>query len=1196
MASGEAFAAVLARLRSSLNEVDRVAALHGPQVTAVARVLGDVIQNAVNDVDVGCLIGSLYWLRTQLLAGRDGPDDRTKAIDALSQAISLLTNAAAPSGSDHDHTASLSDLSIALYDRYERIGDLADLSAAVVVAEAAVVATPTEHPDRARYLSNVCVARRARYTHADDLADLDAAIAAGEAAVVATPVDHPDRAEYLSNICVARRARFDRIGDARDLVRAFQAGEAAVAASAADNPDRAGYLGALSLTWHSWFDQTANVTDVDHVIRLGEAALAATPQDDPARARRLSNLASARLARFERLGDLVDLDRAIEADDAAVAATLVGHPDRARYLSNLGLARRARFHRTGDLAELTLAIAAGEAAAVATSSEHAELPGTLSNLGIALRVRFEQTGEVTDLARAIEVGQAAVTATPADHPDRAMYLSNLGIAFRVRFERTGEVGDLAQAIDVGELAVTTTTTGSPNRSTYLATLGIARYVQYEHGGDSFDLTRAVETADAAVAATPSGHPGRAARLTNLANALHSQFTRTGDPRFLESSIDAYRRAVAVTPPGHPDRAGRLSNLAIAYHTRYLAGDRSDPEDLDQAVEVGESAVAATPIDHPDRRMYLSNLGVSRRVQFERTGEMSMANVAVEVGEAALAATPTDHPDRAIYLSQLAAALQARFDRAGDVTDLNRAVAALRDSLVADAAPPVVRARCGAGLARLLADQGQWVKAAQVWEQVLRLLPQVINRALSWRDRQYKVAAFSGVGTGAAATALAGADVDRAWEWLEQGRALMLGQALDTVVGPSLRHAHPALAARLDRLRRQLGTELPDLADPATIAEVTARRRLAARDWDPLIDRIRREPGFERYGSRPSIDDLRDTVGDNGVIVAINITRWRCDALVLTSNGSDVCPLPSLTMAEATRQADAFLAAVTSPWPKPMRDVLVWLWDVVVGPVLRHLGRTQPGFGTHRTGDEWPRVWWLPTGPLSVLPMHAAISDAGEATLDRVISSYAPTVRVLSQTRPGRTPPQDRRALVVGVDDAPGHPPLRYASIEAREVSVQLATRTRPLVNNEATLAAVRGGLVGTTWAHFACHGVAAPDPAESHLVLYDGRLTVREIANLNLGQAHVAFLSACGTAFGGTELVDESIHIASAFQLAGFAHVIATLWVVRDLSVRTFANVVYKQIIEGVAPASATHHAVRALRDDHPDHPALWAPYIHVGL
>lgn len=86
--------------------------------------------------------------------------------------------------------------------------------------------------------------------------------------------------------------------------------------------------------------------------------------------------------------------------------------------------------------------------------------------------------------------------------------------------------------------------------------------------------------------------------------------------------------------------------------------------------------------------------------------------------------------------------------------------------------------------------------------------------------------------------------------------------------------------------------------------------------------------------------------------------------------------------------------------------------------------------------------------------------------------------------------------------------------------------------------------------HFACHGVSnSKNPSDSHLLLLGnsptepGMLTVGAISNMNIKNAQVAYLSACSTADNpSSDLADESIHIASGFQLAGFSHVLATQW------------------------------------------------------
>src|SRR4029077_16542650 len=75
----------------------------------------------------------------------------------------------------------------------------------------------------------------------------------------------------------------------------------------------------------------------------------------------------------------------------------------------------------------------------------------------------------------------------------------------------------------------------------------------------------------------------------------------------------------------------------------------------------------------------------------------------------------------------------------------------------------------------------------------------------------------------------------------------------------------------------------------------------------------------------------------------------------------------------------------------MVPVLEWLWDVAARPSLEALG-----FDTAVSDNNWPHVWWVPTGPLSHLPLHAAgrYEDCTETVLDRVMSSYSLSVKAL----------------------------------------------------------------------------------------------------------------------------------------------------------------------------------------------------------
>jgi CHAT domain-containing protein len=115
-------------------------------------------------------------------------------------------------------------------------------------------------------------------------------------------------------------------------------------------------------------------------------------------------------------------------------------------------------------------------------------------------------------------------------------------------------------------------------------------------------------------------------------------------------------------------------------------------------------------------------------------------------------------------------------------------------------------------------------------------------------------------------------------------------------------------------------------------------------------------------------------------------------------------------------------------------------------------------------------------------------------------------------------------------------------------------------------------LKGCSIAHFACHGHAdAFDPSNSGLVFKKQceeseppeaeLMTVRDISLSNLDQAQIAYLSACSTAENGvTRLENESIHVVSAFNVAGFRHVIGCLWPSLDSICVTVAHEFYASL------------------------------------
>jgi CHAT domain-containing protein len=228
--------------------------------------------------------------------------------------------------------------------------------------------------------------------------------------------------------------------------------------------------------------------------------------------------------------------------------------------------------------------------------------------------------------------------------------------------------------------------------------------------------------------------------------------------------------------------------------------------------------------------------------------------------------------------------------------------------------------------------------------------------------------------------------------------------------------------------------------------------------------------------------------------------------------------------------------------------------------------------------------------LSLLPLHAAGLPEGPSALDRVVSSYAPTIRALLQSRRARRSTAKGR-LAVTMRYTEGLPELPATADEAAHL------RAVRLADGEATAAAVLQALPEAAWVHFACHASGRPDRASaSGLHLHDRVLHVPEISRARPRGGELAYLSACSTGRGGYFQADEAVHLASAFQLAGYRHVIATLWPVNDQVAAMAARRFYRLLGDDPGGAAAALHDVaRHLRRRFPDDPRVWAAFVHSG-
>jgi tetratricopeptide (TPR) repeat protein len=1145
--------AALAALQERVTRAgEDLAGILGPEASRAAEAVLEAVADPSTDLEAAYALGWYHWARYQALPEGQDEDDLAAATRYLSPVYRVEPDAvpeplrhtfdeeAARNPNTGTDPASLNSRGIEALNAFKRTGQHERLDQAVVLIRAALSATPEDHPDHAVYLNNLGITLARLFDRSGGLWVLAEAVEVGRAAVAAVPEGHPVRAGFQNNLGLALRTLFEGTGDLSALVEA---------------------------------------------VELGRVSVAAIPEDHLNRAGVQSNLAATLLALFERTGDLSVLVEAVEFGRASMSAIPEGHPQRVMLLNNLAIALRALFERTGDLSVLTEAVESERAAVAAIPEGHPDRSGYLSNLGVALRMLFERTGQQEALVEAVEVGRAAVAAVPQGHPNRAGYQNNLGGALQRLSERTGELGLLAAAMEL-ERAAASIPADHADRAGYLNSLGHMLLAWFERTGQQEALVEAVEVGRAAVAAVPEGHPNRAVTLSNLGGALQALF----------------------------ERAGQLEVLV-------------------EAVEAGRAAVDASLEGHPNRAEHLSNLGGALQALFERTGQLEVLVEAVEVGRAAVDASLEGHPNRSAYLNNLGIALRTLFERTGQQEALDEARRSYRQVASSAAGATIVRITAYRELARLAADAGEAEEGLQCMEAAVDLVETLAPGSLARTDREHQLGRLADLAGECAAAALQAGRPERAVELLERTRGILAADTLG-IRGDDMNrlHAHDTrshLADRLEQLRDRLDTL--DRARPTLYTEIGApdsfqaiaeaarhlssQRRETHDAWQTLLEEIRALPGFTDFFHAPTIAALARHA-DDGPIVFISTSPTRSDALVLTDSSKpvQVIPLTRLTQDAAHEQADRLLAAcrtagardldpVTRQDPQhEILTVLAWLWDTIAEPVLTHLGYT-----TTPTGDtRWPRIWWCPVGVLAYLPLHAAGHHTPHPALPRtvpdlVVSSYTPTVRALAHARTPRRDTSPCTTLLVPVPDLPGAE-LPGVTTETDTISTLIPdafTLARP------TRASVLSALPTHRIAHFSCHGYADwEQPARSRLFLTDhatAPLTLADITPLHL-DADLAYLSACDTAVTAPRMADESLHITGAFHLAGYRHVIGTLWPINDHTAAEIAEGFYTHLTnDGTTPpqpdqaAYALHHATVRLRDQYPTAPVLWAAHTHTG-
>ncbi|WP_439655946.1 CHAT domain-containing protein [Lentzea sp. HUAS TT2] len=1002
----------------------------------------------------------------------------------------------------------------------------------------------------------------------------------------------------------------DAAPDEATLDRAIAFLRTAVATTAGSDLHQDSYQRSLLAALQFREQRSQSLMDADEAIVLNEDLLRRTTEGSPDYPALQANLGSALRLRYTRTGNLDDLARAINALKRSVDLSPITDPTRYDHLYQLGLALADLVDRTGDMASLDQAIVCLREAADGIGASHPRRHTFLTALSATLRLRLDWIGQLSDLDEAIALSAQAAELAGPENPQTARHLSNLASALIRRYAERGNQDDLEQAVANARAAIRAADPRDPQLGELHGNLSFVLRARYLDSEDPADLKNAVLSARRAVNATRTDAPEHPRRLSALGTILVTSYEATREPGELNEAISACNNALSEFPPTHVDRSDALVTVGLAlYHQFSGTGEVTD---LNSSIELLTEAVALTPAGHRGLPQRLLALATSLHARFDSTNNYLDLDQSIAALQRATEVASAESPEQATYLYNLGRNLRVRGELTGRRSDLDSAEACLDRASALATAPVSVRIRAARDRGALAAAAGHFARATDSYATAVRLLPRLAGNGMNRTMVVNRLTEWSGLAPEAAACAINAGAIELAVQLLEQGRGVLWTQVLNSRDDLSqLSDVAPALATRLAAVRDELARHSratsvatdPTVLEHTTSADVDRRRRLA-REWDDLVAQVRTLRGFEDFLAAPRIESLLAAATD-GPIVIVNVSRFRCDALILRPTGIEVVALPTLHADDAQRWLTVLLDAVVNPYRSSLlSDLLAWLWDSTVRPVLQALGLTGPP----RDGA-WPRMWWCPTGPLTLMPLHAAGQvngiddhDAAESALDRVLSSYVPTVTTFRHVQLRRVPLSDSAdVLAVGMPNTEAYGPLPHAAREIELVRQAKPGHTVVLLNHDATVRTVIDNMHRCRWVHFACHSRQdINDPGRSALLLHDGPLTVFDMAGLQVENAELMYLASCQTAMGGTQIPDESVHMAAAVQLAGYRHVISALWPIIDRTASQVADRVYNRLSVGGElsadqAAHALHETVRELRARHPQHPYLWAPFIHSG-
>jgi tetratricopeptide (TPR) repeat protein len=832
------------------------------------------------------------------------------------------------------------------------------------------------------------------------------------------------------------RERYLGTGDLDALDESVRLGRSAIARLSGSGALEGAAALELAASLGVLYEADGQLQRVEEALGLLDRAVGALPPGHADLAAVHTNIAGARLRRFAKLGDRDDLESAIAAARRGVQISEPGDPGLAIRYANLTGALRTLYEMTGELAVLDESISQGRAASAALQPSTQAGCMVLATLAGSLQARFLRAASSIDLAQSIETARRAVASAPFGSPWRVAAVSILAAGLRSRFEMTGDVKDLSEAIALHREMADQVPSQHPEHALHLLQVAATLLLRFEHlrVWDDLDaadeaMGHALQTGNALT--TAEALRIRAICLQKRCTKLAAEGSRASADHAARQAVEAAKQALEFNDPADSSREDRLiqvcTTLAVRFEITHTAAHRAE------AISTYEDALERLGDNGPTVQLCKCNLGRVYQLATE-SGPASRADIdtSIDLFRQVLAAAD---PGRRVWVAAtlgLLRSLAQLFQIDHEAVEVGAVVRLYQQLAGAPAAPSLAVARAGLLTGALLMVAGTSADAAGILTDAVRLLPAIAWRGIDRGSRESQLAELAGLGCDAAASQLAAGHAEAAVEVVEQGRSVLWADILQLRRGDAdLWQEHPEQATRLRDLAAALDIQ-EILRENHGISRDVDRRMVLATEWEELVAQVH-EQGSKDFLEPARLADLLPATA-NGPVAIVNVSQYRCDALLITSEGVRSVELPLLSAQDVTSYTDRYLGAharvdraiatngdtegARRDLEKTLLEVLAWLWDSVAEPVLTALG-----FGdAPAEGQPWSRIWWCPTGLLTLLPLHAAGYYASEAdspprtVVDRVVPSYTPTLGALADANRAALHrlPARRRHPVVGV--------------------------------------------------------------------------------------------------------------------------------------------------------------------------------------